>query len=744
MKKTLILCLLIPFIQQSLATTIFWIGTVGLYSDGTNWNTQANGLGTFGVPLNTDDIVISKNAIITIDGTYNPASVWITSNSIVNFTNTATSKTYTIGGSATVSPAFKIEAGSTLNVLGTASIILQVLTGSAAQIYGTLDISGSSSRMNYTIGQGITRVKSGGKIRYGGTSSNGTGSVANFFMEAGSTYEVYKNGGSFPTGTYDPLSLVLNTGAVANMSTFSMSAATGSYGNYEFNNPSYTGTTVGLNQNISVNNFTLTDDGSGKWVFSTSPATAYTFTINGNLSQAPNTTIDINRGASGSQATTLLVKGDITSSGVITESNGNTGSVIELGGAGSIHLSLDNTTLTNDVSLIINKSGTVVLLTDLLMPNSASAKLTLTNGYIDGLINNKTVFIQYPGTGSLVGGSVTSHIIGYLNRATNLVAVYAFPISNNSAQLANAAITPSSTSTTNFTVSFSDVNPDAGNGLTPGVIEVVTPYYWNVTRSGATPADIGFLSLYYNNLTNSYISDPSQAKVVHWSGTIWENLGGINNPGNITNVLGSTGGVAPGDPINVFGSFAIGGVLSVLPLSIEYFNGVKNGNEHRLAWKVDCTNSTHVTITVECSKDGRTFSTLQEMVADAVRCQQPFSHSYVAPYRGFNFYRLKLTDADGHKVYSNIVSLANNGFEILSLSPNPSGNWLLNINDSQPENIMVVVSGMDGRIVSRKSYKAIAGNNGFNIPTTNLSTGIYQVTVYGEDGYRFTGRIVKQ
>ena len=130
-------------------------------------------------------------------------------------------------------------------------------------------------------------------------------------MLGGSTYEVYKNGGSFPTGTYDEGSLILNTGAVANPALFNMNSSVGSYGSYEFNSPGYTNTTNGFNQNISVSNFKLTDDGSGKWVFSTSNSTSYTLTVNGDLTQDANTTIDINRAASGSQATVLAFKGSL-------------------------------------------------------------------------------------------------------------------------------------------------------------------------------------------------------------------------------------------------------------------------------------------------------------------------------------------------------------------------------------------------------------------------------------------------
>jgi hypothetical protein len=250
-------------------------------------------------------------------------------------------------------------------------------------------------------------------------------------MENGSVYEVYKNGGSFPTGNYFEGSLVLNTGAVANMCLFSMSSSVGSYGNYEFNSPGYTGTNSGFNQNITVHDFTLTDDGAaGKWVFSTSPATTYTFHITGKLTQLSNTTIDINRAASGTQETVLRVDGDIFADGIITESNNNTGSILEMGGISAANCYIAPTTLTNDVSFRVNKPAGVNIISDyLFIPNSPNAKLILASGNIDVLLNTKAVFVLNSDPAAIVGGTVNSHIIGKLNRVTNQTAAYAFPVS---------------------------------------------------------------------------------------------------------------------------------------------------------------------------------------------------------------------------------------------------------------------------------------------------------------------------
>ncbi len=734
------------------ALTKYWVGTTGSYSNGANWNTQSNGSGTSGTPINTDDVVIDRNATITIDGTYFPSSVWIINNATVTFTNSsATAFTYTIGG-GTVLPAFKIESGSTLNINGTRAITIAIGSGSTANIFGVLDVTGSSSKMDYSFGGGITTIKTGGKIRYGGASSGGTGSTSTFFMEAGSVYEIYKDGGSFPTGTYNANSLLLNSGAVASPASFSMSSSTGSYGNYEFNSPGYTNSSTGINNNYTFNNITITDDGSGSWVFSTNSLTAYTLTINGNLTIAAGTNFEINKAASGSQATTVSVKGDIVNNGTITENNGNTGSLLEIAGTTSSSFSTVTNGITNDISLKINKTaGTAVIaLTDITLPASAFSRLTLTSGNIDMQTNNKLLFIQNPAFTALIGGTVNSHIIGKLKRSSTQVGGYGFPVSNNAAQLAKATITTSSTNATDWTVEFIPVNANAGSGFTPGVIEIVSNYIWNITRTGATPSNADFLTLFYGGLSTSQVLIPAQVKVVHWNGIKWDNLGGVDGGGSVDNTLGSTGGAAPGDPITTFSPFTLGGVIGVIPISIEYFRGAKNNKDHLLSWKVNCTGSANVRLIVERSADGRDFSQINAETVSALRCRQPFTHADINPIPGLNYYRLKMIDTDGKIYYSTTIGLLNKqtGFEILSLSPNPvndNGMTVLNISTAQKELVQFFITDMNGKkVYTQNGISLIAGSNQLPLQLSDLSGGAYQLTVISENGKKASSSFVKE
>jgi hypothetical protein len=734
-------CLFFAFLfifTNGLGITRYWVGgATGNYSVSTNWNTQSNGSGSFGTPTNIDDIVIGTNSTIILDGNYAPSSLYIINNATVAFSASA-ARTYTIGGGS-VAPAFKIESGSTLQIQGSAAITLAMYF-SAAEIFGTLDFSGVNSKMNYDngIGSGTTTIKSGGQIRYGGSSGNGTGSRATFFMDAGSTYEIYKNGGTFPTGTYHPQSLILNTGATTSPALFLMNASVGSYGNYEFNSPLNTNSTSGFNQNISFNNFSITNDGSGKWVYSTSTINPYTLTINGDLNIASSNTLDINRAASGSWSCVVFVKGNISIQGELTESGANTESVLELGGSASSTINLAAAALTNDINVKVNKSGGVILaLSDVNLPSSINAKLIFVSGCINSKIYNKEVFVSNPSTFAVINGSAASHIVGRMKRATNQLFVpYEFPVSDNETQWAKALITPSSSDATNWSVEFVSPNSFASSGLTPGVIDVVSNYYWNISKTGNS--DMAYLNLFYNGLTQSTVAIPNQLKVLRLNNSVWQNLGGTPSTGSVENNLGTSGGAAPLDPIASFGQFAIGGVVNTLPVSLLYFKGKANVDANLLHWMVACSSVNGVEFDLQRSVDGIRFESIHRFYTPSNLCEKEFTYADNRLNGGKLYYRLQMKDNDGKSSYSQIISLNRSGLlhGISNVYPNPyhEGKITASIVSPRSEKGMLYVIDGLGRGVHSQSVQLSIGENFLSFNGENLTSGTFRLIFISSSG----------
>lgn len=185
-----------------------------------------------------------------------------------------------------------------------------------------------------------------------------------------------------------------------------------------------------------------------------------------------------------------------------------------------------------------------------------------------------------------------------------------------------------------------------------------------------------------------------------------------------------------------------------LPITINYLNGRKQGSNHVLDWKVTCITTPRATMTLERSSDGRNYTGLYTITADAARCNQPFDYIDTDPLKGMNYYRLKIVDADGKLTYSSTVALlhAVKGFDIVSIAPNPvvTDQFKLNVTSAQSGNMEMMIFDMQGRLVNRQTLSLIAGYNSLPVDVSKLSAGTYSIYgIAGEDRSR-TMRIVKQ
>lgn len=195
------------------------------------------------------------------------------------------------------------------------------------------------------------------------------------------------------------------------------------------------------------------------------------------------------------------------------------------------------------------------------------------------------------------------------------------------------------------------------------------------------------------------------------------------------------------------GGYATGvGPSSVLPVGIQYIKGTKQGASHVIDWKVSCTSGVTLTLTVERSGDGRNFAAINMQNADDARCLQAFSYVDVTPLAGSNYYRLKVTTADGIYRYSTIVVLLNKeiGFELISVAPNPvKDKAVLTLTSSKAGKINLVVTDLAGKIIEAKDVTVIAGNNTISVNVSNYGAGTYMFTATNATGEIKNTRMVK-
>jgi parallel beta-helix repeat protein len=185
-----------------------------------------------------------------------------------------------------------------------------------------------------------------------------------------------------------------------------------------------------------------------------------------------------------------------------------------------------------------------------------------------------------------------------------------------------------------------------------------------------------------------------------------------------------------------------------LPISINYLTGRKQASNHLLNWKVTCNSSPRATMVLQRSADSRSFSDLYSITADALRCNQPFDYTDTDPLKGMNYYRLKVTDADGKIWYSTLVALLNavKGFEIISIAPNPvvNDNFKLNVASAQAGKMEIIIFDMQGRLVNSQSLSLLAGFNSLPVNVGNLAAGTYTIRAGMNDEPTKIIRFVKQ
>jgi GEVED domain/Secretion system C-terminal sorting domain len=195
-----------------------------------------------------------------------------------------------------------------------------------------------------------------------------------------------------------------------------------------------------------------------------------------------------------------------------------------------------------------------------------------------------------------------------------------------------------------------------------------------------------------------------------------------------------------------FSEFFIKSPSSVLPISIEFFKGKKQGSANYLDWKVTCTNEPSLTLTLERSADGRNFKTLNDQNATATRCLQGFDYTDALPLGGANYYRLKVTSTSGKVYYSTIVVLLNKekGFELISVAPNPTKNIaILTLTSVKAGNINIIITDVIGKVVAKQTVNVIAGNNPIDMNFATLGAGTYTIAATNAEGEVKTTRFVK-
>jgi len=192
-------------------------------------------------------------------------------------------------------------------------------------------------------------------------------------------------------------------------------------------------------------------------------------------------------------------------------------------------------------------------------------------------------------------------------------------------------------------------------------------------------------------------------------------------------------------------NMAIAGTSStVLPITIQYFGGQKTINGNAINWKLYCA-SAKVSMEVQRSADAKNYTAITTVSADQLRCNQPFNYMDATP-AAINYYRLKLTDINGHVSYSSTIAIinSNKGIAIVGLYPSVASSHLfLNVTSAKNTSIKTVITDMNGKTIRSATEAINTGNNLIKIDCSGLPGGVYNITGFSNEAPSTTMRFIK-
>jgi hypothetical protein len=374
--------------------------------------------------------------------------------------------------------------------------------------------------------------------------------------------------------------------------------------------------------------------------------------------------------------------------------------------------------------------------------------LTLTSGVVKGSATN-LVTLSAGCTVSPNGGSTVSYVDGPIQKIGS--TDFIFPTGNKGLwrRISITSLTGTSTFQAQY---FDNVYLNAATAITvaaapaPALTKTSALEYWMLNKiSGGN----GIVTLYWENSTNSAITDCSDLQVAHWNGTAWE------DPYNATTFTtgctgttpGLTGTISTGAVVTSYSPFTFGSISGVstvnaLPIEMLYFKGEKESNTTELSWATASeTNSNYFTL--EKSGDGIHFEQIAQLPGagpGTSNTTRNYSFTDHAPYNGTNYYYLTETDLNGDIISVNPISVTFNLPENFSVFeyPNPVKNEPINLKFTglQDNDVLVVLRDALGREIYSKVVMIEKNDFLYEISSEEtIPPGVYLIVATCKDQY---------
>lgn len=182
----------------------------------------------------------------------------------------------------------------------------------------------------------------------------------------------------------------------------------------------------------------------------------------------------------------------------------------------------------------------------------------------------------------------------------------------------------------------------------------------------------------------------------------------------------------------------------VLPVNLVSFTSLCDGNNTILNWVTE-TETNNDYFAIEKSDENFEF---YEIGRISGKGNSNITNTYTFTDKLINentsYYRLKQVDFDGKEHYHRIIAsnCFKNSFDVSNLHLTDNKLDMI-ISSSSNEEVMIYLYSSTGKLIAQQKTTVNSGNNKFSLNDLNVNSGIYFVTVIGQQN-KFSGKIVKE
>ena len=172
----------------------------------------------------------------------------------------------------------------------------------------------------------------------------------------------------------------------------------------------------------------------------------------------------------------------------------------------------------------------------------------------------------------------------------------------------------------------------------------------------------------------------------------------------------------------------------ILPVTLATFSAQRSNKINLLSWSTQVENNSSRFV-VERSKDGRTYTSIGEVTAAGnSNTVRRYSLTDNKPYKGNNYYRLRIIDKDNQFKLSDIQRLKNDGATGITIFPNPVRDKLtISINADKVSDGQLIITDVSGKAVYSKAVRLLDGNTIVPVELNSISAGTYLLKIQLKD-----------